>query len=60
MNTTHLETSIKPSVAVIGGGIIGVTSAINLLKRGFDVTLIEKEAIAARSLHGQLWTDGCW
>ena len=52
MNTTHLETSIKPSVAVIGGGIIGVTSAINLLKRGFDVTLIEKEAIAAGASTG--------
>lgn len=37
---------------VIGGGIIGVTSAINLLKRGYQVTLVEKEAIAAGASTG--------
>src|SRR4051812_40095901 len=36
----------KTSVAVIGGGIIGVASALELAERGVDVTLIEKGVIA--------------
>jgi D-amino-acid dehydrogenase len=35
------------SLAVIGGGITGVTTAYALVKRGFDVTLFEKHRYAA-------------
>jgi D-amino-acid dehydrogenase len=35
------------SIAVIGGGITGVTTAYALVKRGFSVTLIEKSRYAA-------------
>ncbi|MFL5260172.1 MAG: NAD(P)/FAD-dependent oxidoreductase [Hyphomicrobiales bacterium] len=36
----------RTSVAVIGGGIIGVATALELAERGIDVTLIEKGVIA--------------
>jgi glycine/D-amino acid oxidase-like deaminating enzyme len=36
----------KTSVAIIGGGIIGVCTALELAERGIDVTLIEKGVIA--------------
>jgi D-amino-acid dehydrogenase len=37
----------KQSIAVIGGGITGVTTAYALAKRGFDVTLFEQHRYAA-------------
>ena len=39
--------SIATSIAVIGGGITGVTTAYALAKRGFVVTLFEKNRYAA-------------
>jgi len=45
----------EPSVAVIGGGIAGVTAAINLAERGISVSLIEREA----SLGGNAQTVCC-
>jgi D-amino-acid dehydrogenase len=37
----------KQSIAVIGGGITGVTTAYALAKRGFAVTLFEQHRYAA-------------
>jgi len=45
----------EPSVAVIGGGIAGVTAALNLAERGISVSLIEREA----SLGGNAQTVCC-
>ena len=36
-----------PTIAVIGAGITGVTTAYQLLNRGFDVTLFERQRYAA-------------
>ena len=33
----------KNQITIIGGGIMGLSSGINLLKRGADVTLIERD-----------------
>jgi len=38
-----LELTEKKTVAVIGGGIAGISAAANLAERGFKVTLYEKE-----------------
>ena len=35
------------SIAIIGGGITGVTSAYALAKKGYSVTLFEKQRYAA-------------
>ncbi len=33
---------VKPSVLVLGGGVSGITAALNTANRGFDVYLVEK------------------
>ena len=38
---------MSKSFVVIGGGITGVTTAYSLIKRGYDVTLIERHRYAA-------------
>lgn len=42
----------KTDIIIIGGGIIGVSSAYFLTERGFSVTLIEKNEIGAGASHG--------
>ena len=34
--------NLKPQIAVVGGGIIGICSAYFLQKAGFQVTLLDK------------------
>jgi hypothetical protein len=36
------STSRKPTVAVVGGGISGLTAALRLTQRGYDVTVFEQ------------------
>lgn len=42
-----MSTTTTPSVAVIGGGITGVTTAYALAHKGFAVTLFDKQRYAA-------------
>jgi D-amino-acid dehydrogenase len=42
-----LEPAFMKSIAVVGGGITGVTTAYALVQRGFAVTLFEKHRYAA-------------
>ena len=42
----------RPSVVVIGGGVIGVCSAYYLSARGLPVTLVDKADICAGSSYG--------
>ena len=37
--------SSRPTVAIVGGGIIGLSSALQLQRDGFDVTVIERDAL---------------
>jgi heterodisulfide reductase subunit A len=39
----EIETEVLPSCLVIGGGIAGMTAAIDLANQGFHVNLVEKE-----------------
>ena len=39
-----IKVEITPSAAIIGGGIAGMTAALNLAKQGFKTTIIEKES----------------
>jgi len=42
----------KKTIAVIGAGIVGINCALSLQSQGFQVTLIDKEGIAAGCSHG--------
>jgi glycine/D-amino acid oxidase-like deaminating enzyme len=44
----------KTAVAVIGGGIVGVSTALELAERGIDVTVVEKGIIAGEQ-SGRNW-----
>jgi heterodisulfide reductase subunit A len=37
------ELAVQPTAAIIGGGIAGMTAALSLARRGFAVTLVERE-----------------
>jgi len=46
-HTNLIMGAIMQSIAVIGGGVTGVTTAYALLNRGFEVTLFERNRYAA-------------
>jgi heterodisulfide reductase subunit A len=37
------EVPVEPAALVVGGGVIGMTTALNLANRDFDVKLVERE-----------------
>jgi len=39
----EVEVEVQPEAVVIGGGISGITCALSLANRGFDVKLVERE-----------------
>ncbi len=50
----EIDLPVEKSVLVIGGGVAGMTSALNIAGQGFEVTLVEKDADLggmARRLH---------
>jgi len=38
------EVPVEPSALIVGGGMIGMTAALNLANRGFEVKLVERES----------------
>jgi trk system potassium uptake protein TrkA len=56
MTTTPSTTSERPYVLVIGGGKVGYYLAKHLIERGYEVTLIEKNAARAEWISHQLGT----
>ncbi|MBD4598148.1 FAD-dependent oxidoreductase, partial [Xanthomonas citri pv. citri] len=45
----RLSDGEAPSVAVVGGGAVGVTAAADLAARGADATLFDRGDLAAES-----------
>ena len=39
----------QPAVAVLGGGVAGLTAAHELAERGFDVTVYERKALGGKA-----------
>ena len=37
---------MKKSIVIVGGGVIGCITAIELKKKGFDITIIDKGQMA--------------
>ncbi|CDF35195.1 unnamed protein product [Chondrus crispus] len=56
-NTTHQSRNERPHrVLVIGGGVVGITSAIGLREAGFDVTVVaEHYENITSNVAGALW-----
>jgi D-hydroxyproline dehydrogenase len=51
----------RADVAVIGGGIIGTTAALELQRRGYEVTIVERDEVGAGTAGGSAgylaWND---
>ena len=51
----------KARGAVVGAGIVGSAITYHLAKRGLDVTLLDRNAIASASSHGTFaWINASW
>ena len=51
----------KPRIAVVGAGIVGSAITYHLAKRGLDVTLLDRNAVASASSHGTFaWINASW
>ena len=48
--------NLKPQVAVVGAGIVGICSAFFLQKNGFQVTLIDKKPPGSMTSYGHACT----
>jgi heterodisulfide reductase subunit A len=48
----EFESDVYPAALVIGGGIAGMSAALNLANQGFDVQLVEKEKVLGGLLLG--------
>jgi len=48
----EVEVPVDPSSLVIGGGIAGMTAALNLANQGFEIHLVEKERALGGLLRG--------
>jgi len=44
---------IEFDVVIIGGGLSGSSTALNLSKKGYSVLVIEKEKVVAETLNGR-------
>jgi flavin-dependent amine oxidoreductase len=49
-----------PSVAIVGAGIAGLSAALRLSQRGYDVTLYEEKGILGGNLSSQDFGDGIY
>lgn len=53
------DTAAGPRVAVVGGGLAGMTAALKLAERGFRVTLFEEKKVLGGNASSRL-VEGTW
>ena len=54
-----LKMSEKKKIVIVGGGIMGISTALHLIRRGCDVTIIEKEIDGKSASFGNAsWLSG--
>ena len=46
---------MKQKVLIVGGGIVGCMTAMQLVKRGYDVTIVERNQIASQTSGESSW-----
>lgn len=52
---TNNETDMTQHIMIIGGGIVGCMTAMELVKRGYRVTVVERNQIAAQTSGEASW-----
>lgn len=53
-----MSATTRPSVAIVGGGIAGLASAIALIRRGWDATVFEETESVVVGAGITLWSNG--